>query len=723
MKKVKRKHYLKIDKTNDQIDLTPTLPDKLLDEESLLSRVGKAVGRGILSKYAPHAARQLDHLDAIKRREEKTLADKDAKEKLRQQRDSEKHAKNLELINTRKSAALEKSKNATLNKLAIQNQKAKDIKDRYNKAGLDKVSNHLEKDLKHHLSNVYNNSPEVKARKEKEASDLEKSKFEKTIARKKMERDWSDADREARRQEQNKNKQPHEMKKSPEERNDELIRRRETFSPNRRGEQYHVKDSNGKIISTYKNKQNAEIHLSKLGQNHSLDTVKTHNLVHYIVDKNGNKVENIEKPEKGSKGRPANSSYTSKRHATARLKELEKNPEHANNGYHIKTSYEPIVNRPTPKEKQGSSTGDAVKELNASRPSHYNDVDHTLKTKPNKPVKVKPNYKTMKKIIPPSKSTGGEQTHVTNTKTHTITTNIKPKNIYQKPKIKNESISDSININYNKYIQDRINKKVKDGKKLGNPVIDDKDTDASIERKIKQQIFKYRIESEDMSELYKFTSYGDVPPQMYEAYAKALSKGQKSEIVKKAESGEDLGDKGKNFKKIEDKAEKEYGSKEAGKKVAGAIFWKKMSKESLDESKKGSYELYHDQYTHAINHALDHHSKTSGLQISDDTRDTHIATGPRKPAKDETVKHNLPAKDKDGKDHMIHIQIYNRGSDKKPYELNTYSSKVGKKLNKESVTTENFGDGTILETKNDYYLVMFDHGIEKIKKSDIRDGE
>lgn len=33
-----------------------------------------------------------------------------------------------------------------------------------------------------------------------------------------------------------------------------------------------------------------------------------------------------------------------------------------------------------------------------------------------------------------------------------------------------------------------------------------------------------------------------------------------------------------NFKKIEDKAAAEYGSEEAGKKVAGAIYWNKAKK-------------------------------------------------------------------------------------------------------------------------------------------------
>jgi hypothetical protein len=47
--------------------------------------------------------------------------------------------------------------------------------------------------------------------------------------------------------------------------------------------------------------------------------------------------------------------------------------------------------------------------------------------------------------------------------------------------------------------------------------------------------------------------------------------------AKKAHKGEDIGKPGKNFKKIEDKAEKEYGSKKQGEKVAGAILSKLRS--------------------------------------------------------------------------------------------------------------------------------------------------
>ena len=47
-----------------------------------------------------------------------------------------------------------------------------------------------------------------------------------------------------------------------------------------------------------------------------------------------------------------------------------------------------------------------------------------------------------------------------------------------------------------------------------------------------------------------------------------------SAAAKKARSGADMGKKGKNFSKIAAKAGKEYSSKSAGDRVAGAIFQK-----------------------------------------------------------------------------------------------------------------------------------------------------
>lgn len=55
----------------------------------------------------------------------------------------------------------------------------------------------------------------------------------------------------------------------------------------------------------------------------------------------------------------------------------------------------------------------------------------------------------------------------------------------------------------------------------------------------------------------------------------------KSQAAKQARKGKDMGKKGKNFSKIVSKAGKEYGSKESGERVAGAIFQKLRKKGKL----------------------------------------------------------------------------------------------------------------------------------------------
>lgn len=66
-----------------------------------------------------------------------------------------------------------------------------------------------------------------------------------------------------------------------------------------------------------------------------------------------------------------------------------------------------------------------------------------------------------------------------------------------------------------------------------------------------------------------------------------LSKKKKSEIVKKAKKGEDIGKKGKKFAEIAKKAAKRYGSVERGRKVAAAAMWKNVHE---DLSHSDSYE-------------------------------------------------------------------------------------------------------------------------------------
>lgn len=57
-----------------------------------------------------------------------------------------------------------------------------------------------------------------------------------------------------------------------------------------------------------------------------------------------------------------------------------------------------------------------------------------------------------------------------------------------------------------------------------------------------------------------------------------LSKTQKSNIATKARHGEDIGKPGKGFDTVAKKAAQEYGSKEAGERVAAAAMWKNAGK-------------------------------------------------------------------------------------------------------------------------------------------------
>ena len=66
---------------------------------------------------------------------------------------------------------------------------------------------------------------------------------------------------------------------------------------------------------------------------------------------------------------------------------------------------------------------------------------------------------------------------------------------------------------------------------------------------------------------------------VYESKPSAgMTKKEKSAVAKKASAGKDIGKKGKGFEKVAKAAEKQYGSKEAGQKVAAAAMWKNQAK-------------------------------------------------------------------------------------------------------------------------------------------------
>jgi hypothetical protein len=89
--------------------------------------------------------------------------------------------------------------------------------------------------------------------------------------------------------------------------------------------------------------------------------------------------------------------------------------------------------------------------------------------------------------------------------------------------------------------------------------------------------------------------------------------------------------------------------------------------EELDEN-------YHPSYTSAIQTAVAH-AKKRGYEVDPEDYDSKVASGPRKPSEGKTVSHNLKLT-KGGKPTKkgLAIQVYNRGGDKTPYELNHYIS-------------------------------------------------
>lgn len=70
-----------------------------------------------------------------------------------------------------------------------------------------------------------------------------------------------------------------------------------------------------------------------------------------------------------------------------------------------------------------------------------------------------------------------------------------------------------------------------------------------------------------------------------------LSKEKKSDVVKKAKAGKDIGKKGKGFEKVASKAAKKYGSEEIGNKVAAASMWKNIKREGFDSSSEQDHEV------------------------------------------------------------------------------------------------------------------------------------
>ena len=86
----------------------------------------------------------------------------------------------------------------------------------------------------------------------------------------------------------------------------------------------------------------------------------------------------------------------------------------------------------------------------------------------------------------------------------------------------------------------------------------------------------------------------------------------------------------------------------------------------LDEAKaSGGYDLYHNDFSSAMQHAYAH-AKKKGFTVDPEEIDNKVATGPRKPSKGKTNRYILGTDKKKN----LHVQVANL--DNKRFELNMY---------------------------------------------------
>ena len=87
-------------------------------------------------------------------------------------------------------------------------------------------------------------------------------------------------------------------------------------------------------------------------------------------------------------------------------------------------------------------------------------------------------------------------------------------------------------------------------------------------------------------------------------------------------------------------------------------------KEEVELGEK--YDLYHKDFSSAMQHAYDYAKKKMGITVDPKEIDNKVATGPKKPTEGKTNKYRLK-----GKGGNLQIQVYNKGGSK-PFELNMY---------------------------------------------------
>jgi len=123
------------------------------------------------------------------------------------------------------------------------------------------------------------------------------------------------------------------------------------------------------------------------------------------------------------------------------------------------------------------------------------------------------------------------------------------------------------------------------------------------------------------------------------------------------------------LRKLHDKAKSEEVRRSV-ERWSSETLEESQKKIEIDEAKSGTgYELYHKDFSSAMQHAYDH-AKKKGFVVDTKEIDDKVATGPKKPSSGKTNRYILGTDKKKN----VHVQVTNL--DNKRYELNMYIEEV-----------------------------------------------
>ena len=125
----------------------------------------------------------------------------------------------------------------------------------------------------------------------------------------------------------------------------------------------------------------------------------------------------------------------------------------------------------------------------------------------------------------------------------------------------------------------------------------------------------------------------------------------------------------------------------AGKELAKIMKQRKKGKKEETELDEAKYDLYHKDFSTAMQHAYKMAKKMYGITVYPKEIDDKVASGPRKPSEGKTNSYRLK-----GDKGAIQVQVYNKGGSK-PFELNMYKEEVDLDEGKMSQLHQHIKDG------------------------------